>query len=279
MNLAEIKDNVVPPYISDFLYNEGFDYANRIFYAILILIIGYYCVRFVNMFTQKVLKKAKIESSIRSFLTNIIKALCYTFIVIAALSKIGIDTTSMAAAIAAAGLAIGLSLQNSLSNFAAGVMIVIFKFFRVDDFIKISDIEGTVEEISILTTTLIATDNREIIIPNSQMIAEHLVNYTKKPTRRIDIEVAVSYEEDIKHVKNILLDVLSQESRILETPAPVVVVGSLGENAVYFYVRPWVLNADYWPVRFSLLETIKSTMDRESILTPWFTYERGTKHP
>ncbi len=112
MNLAEIKDNVVPPYVSDFLYNEGFDYANRIFYAILILVIGYYCVRFVNMFTQKVLKKAKIESSIRSFLTNIIKALCYTFIVIAALSKIGIDTTSMATVIAASGLAIDLSLQN-----------------------------------------------------------------------------------------------------------------------------------------------------------------------
>ncbi|MBP9694722.1 MAG: mechanosensitive ion channel [Alphaproteobacteria bacterium] len=279
MNLAEIKDNVVPPYVSDFLYNEGFDYANRIFYAILILVIGYYCVRFVNMFTQKVLKKAKIESSIRSFLTNIIKALCYTFIVIAALSKIGIDTTSMAAAIAAAGLAIGLSLQNSLSNFAAGVMIVIFKFFRVDDFIQVADIEGTVEEISILTTTLIAKDNREIIIPNSQMISGHLINYSKKPTRRVDIEIAVSYEENIKTVQNILLDILAQDPRILADPKPDVVVGRLDENAVHFYVRPWVLNADYWPVKFDLLANIKTAMDRESILTPWLTYERGTKHP
>ncbi len=244
-------------------------YLFRLVSAVLILYLGRWAVRGgINLF-RGFLRRKKVDETLVSFFSNLLQSVLMVLILIAALAQVGIQTTSLVALLGAAGLAVGLSLQGSLSNFAAGVLIVIFKPFRVGDAIEAAGVLGIVEEIGILTAELRTPDNRKVLVPNSKIMADSIVNYTAKPTRRLDLKVQVSYSDDLQKVRRVLESVLAEEPRLLKDPAPVIGVLELGENGVTFAVRPWVSTADYWPVFFALNQRIKERFDQEGITIPF----------
>lgn len=244
-------------------------YIIKVFLAIVIFFIGKFVIGKLVSLAKLAMRKARLDEALVGFAGNIMYALAMAFVVIASLSQLGIETTSLAAVIAAAGLAIGLALQDSLSNFSAGVMIILFRPFKVGDFIEAGGISGTVEEISIFTTHFKSPDNKVIIVPNGSVMKGSITNYSTKPTRRVDMIVGVSYDDDLSKVKAVLEKILSEEERILSEPAPVIAVSELADSSVNLVVRPWVNTADYWPVKFDLTEKIKMTFDKEDISIPF----------
>lgn len=215
------------------------------------------------------LEKRKIEASLVGFIAAIAHAALVAFVVIAAMGKVGIPTTSFVAVVGAAGLAIGLALQGSLSNFAAGVLIIIFKPYKVGDYVVVGGAEGSVEDIGIFTTTVVTLDNRTQIIPNAVATGGMIENYTKKGTRRLDLVAGVSYGDDIRKVKKILQDILDTESRILKDPTPTIGLMEMGDSSVNFAFRPWVKVEDYWDLFFDLQEQIKLRFDEAGITIPF----------
>ncbi len=213
--------------------------------------------------------KGKVDPTLISFLGHMIYIALLTFVVLAALGQLGIQTTSFIAVIGAAGLAVGLALQGSLSNFAAGVLMIIFRPFKVGDLIEAAGVLGTVEEILIFTTQVKTPDNKTVIIPNSKLTSDNITNYTAKPERRLDMVFGVSYSDDIDKVKIVISDVLSQDDRILASPAPTIGLLEMGDSSINFAVRPWVRPADYWDVLFNINETMKKRFDDEGISIPF----------
>ena len=191
------------------------------------------------------------------------------FVIIASLNRLGVNTTSLVALLGAAGLAIGLSLQDSLKNFAAGVMIILFKPFKLGDFVEAGGATGVVENISIFSTKFKTGDNKEVIVSNGNIYGGMIVNYTAKETRRIDMVIGIGYNDDIKKAKNIITEILDADERILLDPAPSVSIGELGDSSVNFNVRPWVKTEDYWAVRSDTLEKIKLAFDENGISIPY----------
>jgi small conductance mechanosensitive channel len=191
------------------------------------------------------------------------------FVVVAALGQLGIQTTSFIAILGAAGLAIGLALQGSLANFAAGFLMIIFRPFKVGDFIEGAGVAGVVEEIQVFTTTLKTGDNKIIIVPNAKLSGDNIINYSAQETRRVDMTVGVSYSADLSKVREVLLDIISKEARILPEPAPLVAVAELADSSVNFVVRVWTKTGDYWGVKFDMTETIKNRFDAEGIGIPF----------
>jgi small conductance mechanosensitive channel len=215
------------------------------------------------------MERRDVDQALTGFVENLINALVVTFAVIAALNKLGIQTTSLIAVVGAAGLAIGLALKDSLGNFAAGVMILIFKQFKAGDFIEAAGVLGVVETLNVFSTQLKTGDNKTVYVPNGKLIGDNIINYSAKPTRRIDMVVGVSYDADLSHVKKVLEDILAKESRILEDPAPTIGVLALADNSVNFAFRPWVNAADYWGVHFDLHAAVKTRFDEEGIGIPY----------
>jgi len=213
--------------------------------------------------------KGDVDVTLVSFAGNLIYVALLAFVIIAALGQLGIQTTSFIAILGAAGLAVGLALQGSLANFAAGVLMVIFRPFQVGDFIEGAGVAGTVEEIQIFTTQLKTPDNKTIIIPNAKMTEGNITNYSNKGTRRVDLIFGIGYGDDIDKARNLIQDELSREKRILPEPAPQIVVVELAESSVNFAVRPWVNAGDYWNVYFDLTENVKKRFDAEGITIPF----------
>jgi len=244
-------------------------YLIRVISALLILYFGRLAVRWgINLF-RDYLRRKKVDETLVSFFSNLAQSTLMVMVLIAALAQLGVQTTSLIALLGAAGLAVGLSLQGSLSNFAAGVLIVIFKPFRVGDAIEAGGVLGIVEEIGILTTELRSPDNRKIIVPNSKIMADSIVNYTAKPTRRLDLKVQVSYADDLQKARRVVEEILAGEPRVLKDPSPVIGVLELGDNGVTLAIRPWVNTTDYWPVMFALNERIKERFAQEGITIPF----------
>ncbi len=244
-------------------------YGLKIAMAIAIFFIGKKLVQIAVSILKKMMTKAKVDETLVSFSGNIFFGLAMAFVVIAALSQLGIETTSLVAIIAGAGLAIGLALQGSLSNLAAGVMIILFRPFKLGDVVDISGVIGKVEEISIFTTSLTTGDNQLVIIPNSTVTGGNITNITAKPQRRIDLIVGVGYGDDLKKVKKVLSAIVEKNEYVLKTPAPTIAVSELADNSVNLVVRPWVKTKDYWTARFELMEAIKTTFDKEGISIPF----------
>lgn len=244
-------------------------YGVKLVSAILIFLIGKMVVGLLVDIVKKLMAKSNVDTTLISFSGNILYWLGLTFIIIAALSKLGIETTSLAATIAAAGLAIGLALQSSLANFASGVMLILFKPFKKGDYVEVAGTAGSVDNISIFTTTLKTPDNKVVIIPNGGITSDNIINYSAESKRRLDLIVGVGYEADLKQTKEVLNKVLSEESRILNDPEPTVAVSELGDSAVNLVVRPWVKTEDYWPVNFTLTENIKLALDEANISIPY----------
>jgi small conductance mechanosensitive channel len=215
------------------------------------------------------MKKTKVDTTLHGFTKNLVYISLLVFVIIAAISRLGFQTTSFVAVIGAAGLAVGLALQGSLANFAAGVLLVIFKPFRVGDFIEISGVKGVVQEIAIFNTTINSPDNVRIIVANAQVTSGNIVNYTANGTRRVDLVIGVSYEDDLQKARQVMLDLIIADKRILQKPVPVIAVSQLADSSVNFVVRPWCNTDDYWDVYFDLTEKIKVALDHNGISIPF----------
>lgn len=237
--------------------------------AIIILVVGRWLAKFISKLVAKAMTKAKIDATLTRFVQHLCQIALLVFVIIAALQKLGVPVGNFVVVIGAAGLAIGFALQGSLSNFAAGIMLIIFKPFKVGDFIEAAGKMGTVKEIQIFNTILNSPDNVRVIIPNGQVTGGNIMNFTVNGTRRIDLVVGVSYEDDLKKTQEVIEEVIKSDDRILQEPAYTVAVSELGDSSVNFVVRPWVNAADYWSVRFDLIEGIKLALDKNGISIPY----------
>ena len=244
-------------------------YGLPLIWGLLIFVIGRMVAKIITNVIGSILTKSNVDETLIKFSKSISYIGLMLFVILATLEKVGIQTTSFAAVIAAAGLAIGFALQGSLSNFASGVMLIVFRPFKAGDFVEVNGISGVVEEIQIFTTQLKSPDNKRIIIPNGQVTSASIINYSSNPTRRVDLVIGVGYDDDIKKTKELLEEILNSEDRILEEPEATIGLLELGENSVNFAVRPWVNTEDYWPVYFALQEEIKVRFDENEISFPY----------
>jgi small conductance mechanosensitive channel len=215
------------------------------------------------------MQKSNMDKTLETFICNLVRLVLVVFVVIAAVNQLGVQTTSMIAVLGAAGLAVGLALQGSLSNFASGVLIVLFRPYKAGDYIEAAGIAGSVEEVQILTTILKTGDNKRIIVPNSQIMGSIITNYSSNDQRRIDLVVGVSYDDDLDKVRDEFIALVAAEDRILDDPSCLIAVSELADSSVNFVVRPWVKAADYSAVKFSLTEAIKKRFDEVGISFPF----------
>ncbi len=237
--------------------------------AIVIFAVGWWAAKKIRNLIIVILNRKNIDPMLVSFCSNVSYIALVAFVIIAALESLGVKTTSFVAIIGAAGLAIGLSLQSSLSNFAAGIMIIFFRPFKVGDFIEAAGISGVVEGIQIFSTQLRTGDNKVIIVPNASVIGGNITNYSAKDERRIDLVFGIGYGDDLKKAKNILQQLVEADERILKDPVPVIAVSALADNSVNILVRPWVKTADYWIVYWDFTEAVKLKFDAEDISIPY----------
>ena len=244
-------------------------YSLNIIGAILIFLVGKWLARRISNLVAKLLERNKIDLALAHFLANLTYYSLIVLVVVAAAGRLGINTTSFLTIIGAAGLAVGLALKDSLSNFAAGVMLILFRPFTIGDVVSTAGITAKVEKITIFNTLFCSSDNQLIIVPNNKIISDIITNITAKDTRRIDLTVGISYSDDMAKTKDILIRLAKEESRILTDPAPTVAVAELADSSVNLVFRPWVKTAEYWDVRFDLTERIKNRLDEAGISIPF----------
>ncbi|WP_166383639.1 mechanosensitive ion channel family protein [Polaribacter sp. 11A2H] len=252
-------------------YLEGLiiEYTPKVLVALAILIIGLLVIKLIVKGAKKAMTKSDLDVTLQTFLGNLISWTLKILLIIVVISKLGVETTSFAAILAAAGLAVGLALQGSLANFAGGILIMIFKPFKLGDFIEAQGESGTVKKIEIFTTKLNTTDNKEIIIPNGTLSNGNIVNYSTEATRRVDFTFGVGYDSDIKKTKDILYGILNTHPLILKTPAAAVNLSELGDSSLNFFTRGWVKKEDYWTVKFEVMEQVKEALDEAGIDIPY----------
>ena len=246
-----------------------FLYAPKVITALLILFIGLYAIKIIIKSSRKLMQKRGVDITLQKFLGNLIGWILKVLLFITVISQLGVATTSFAAIIAAAGLAIGLALQGSLGNFAGGVLIMIFKPIKIGDFIEAQGESGTVKEIEIFTTKLNTPDNKEVIIPNGALSNGNIVNYSTEATRRIDFTFGVGYDSDIRKTKEIIFDVINNHPLILKEPATAVNLSELADSSINFFTRAWVKKEDYWTVKFDVIEQTKEALDAAGIDIPY----------
>ncbi len=251
------------------IQTKGVDLAINVVIALLIFYVGKLVVGLVVRALHKVMQRQEVDKTLETFICNLVRVVLLVVVAIAAISALGIETTSFIAIFGAAGLAVGLALQGSLSNFASGVLIVLFRPYRVGDFVEAAGISGVVEQVQILTTVLRTGDNKQIIVPNGQIMDSIITNYSANETRRVDMVVGVSYDDDLDKVRATIQELVAAEERILDEPACTIAVSELADSSVNFVVRPWVKTPDYWGVMFDLTEAIKKRFDKEGISFPF----------
>ncbi|MEZ8608976.1 MULTISPECIES: small-conductance mechanosensitive channel MscS [Vibrio] len=244
-------------------------YGVNIISALIILFIGNLIVKAVANSVSKVLQKKKMDQAVVEFVHGLVRYLLFVIVLIAALGRLGVQTASVVAVIGAAGLAVGLALQGSLSNFAAGVLIVAFRPFKSGDYVEIGGVAGSVDSIQIFQTVLTTPDNKMVVVPNGSVIGSPITNYSRHATRRIDLMIGVSYNADLQKAKALLTKICESDERVLKEPGVQVGVHTLADSSVNFVVRPWVSTADYWNVYFDLMQAIKEGLDNEGIEIPF----------
>ncbi|MDX1564479.1 MAG: mechanosensitive ion channel [Phycisphaeraceae bacterium] len=245
------------------------DFGLKLAVALVIFVLGRWVAMLITRLVRKAMERAKLEKTLIAFTEDIVYVALLLFVVLAALSHMGLQTASLIAVIGAAGLAVGLALQGSLANFAAGALLVIFRPFRVGDLIEGSGELGVVEKIEIFTTQIRKLDNKTVIIPNAKLTTDNIINYSAKGQLRVDMVIGVSYSADIDQTRKVIQEVIEGESRVLKDPAPTIGVLALADSSVNFAVRPWVNSPDYWPVWFELTEKIKKALDAADITIPF----------
>ena len=254
---------------NDLLNQYVIPWAINIALALAVFIIGRWVAKAITNTIKRVMTKYQVDGTLVGFTGNIVYTVLLVVVVIAALDRLGVDTTSVLAVFAAAGLAVGLALKDSLSNFSAGVMLILFKPFKVGDFVEAGGTSGIVEDIGIFNTLMRTPDNREVTVPNSHIYGGIITNVTARDTRRIDLVVGIGYDDNIKKAKQLVMELMQADERILEDPAPSVVVLELGESSVDLAIRPWSKTSDFWAVRCELIENIKATFDKNGISIPF----------
>ena len=242
------------------------DYSPKFISACLILFVGLYAIRLINRFMRKLMSKQNLDPTLTKFLADILLWVLKVLLFVTFISKLGIETSSFVAILGAMGLAVGLSLQGSLSNFAGGMLIILFKPFKVHDTIEAQGVIGTVSEIQIFVTKLIGANNQTIFVPNGALSNGNIINYSLQKIRRADLTLAISYDTDIKKVKEIITVILQSNPKVLITPAPEVAVKNLTDNAIQLSIRPWATNEDYGVVFSETLENCKLAFDAAGIV-------------
>ncbi|MGL5036358.1 MAG: mechanosensitive ion channel domain-containing protein [Aeromonas sp.] len=251
--------------------NQGLliEYGVNIAAALLTLLIGYIAANLISSGVVKVMQARKLDITITHFIGSILKYAILVFVVIAALGRVGVQTASFVAIIGAAGLAIGLALQGSLSNFAAGFLLIIFRPIKAGEFIEVAGTAGAVQSVQLFTTVLTSADNKMVVVPNSAILNGTIVNYSRMDTRRVDMTFGIGYGSDLRKAKQLLERLVNEEPRILKDPTVTIAVGALADSSVNIVVRPWVKTADYWGVWFDFHEKVKLTFDAEGIEIPF----------
>lgn len=257
------------PPLMEKIQTMGLEYGAKILGALIVLIIGMWIAKMIKKGIVKVMENRKVDPTLISFCSSMLYVAMQIFVIVAALEKLDIKTTSFIAILGAAGLAIGLALQGSLANFASGVLMIIFKPIKVGDFVEAGGAVGSVVEIGIFTTILKMPDNKKVIIPNAHVTGGNITNFNVNGTRRIEIIAGISYDDDIDKTKAILNNILASDDRILKDPAPQVAMSAMADSSVNFVVRPWVKPEDYWGVFFDTTETIKKKFDEADITIPF----------
>jgi len=250
-------------------YNLIVEFGPKLIAAIAIWIIGSWIIKLILKGVKKMMNKGDYDESLKKFLTNLVSWVLKIVLIVVVLGTVGVETTSFAAILAAAGLAIGLALQGSLGNFAGGVLIMIFKPIKIGDLIEAQGELGVVKEIEIFTTKLLTPTNKEVIIPNGALSNGNIVNYSTEGKLRVDLTFGVGYDSDIKQTKDVLMQVLTSNPKVLQDPAPTVNVSELADSSVNFAVRPWCTVADYWDVYFETHENVKIALDAAGIEIPY----------
>ncbi len=254
---------------SDLAIMYASEYGLKIVSALLIFIIGKWAVKKITSLTKSLMKKADLDQTLVEFAESVIYFVLLLMVVLASLNALGINTTSFLAVFGAASLAIGLALQGSLANVGAAVLIIIFRPFKVGDFVEAGGATGTVEDVNLFSTIIAPLDNRTVIVPNAAIIGGNITNYSKKENRRVDHVFGIGYGDDLKLAKETLMEIMKADERVLRDPEPFVAVGELGDNSVNFIVRAWVETDDYWDVYFDMLERVKLTFDEKGISFPY----------
>ncbi|MDP8298523.1 MAG: mechanosensitive ion channel [Candidatus Tantalella remota] len=251
------------------IYEYIATYGLNVLAAALIFFIGRWLAGVVANLLEKMMNKTNLDATLATFVKNIAYVALLIFVFIAALGKLGVQTTSFIAVIGAAGLAVGLALQGSLANFAAGVLLIMFKPFKTGDFIEGAGTMGTVKEVHIFNTIISTPDNKKVIIPNAKITNDNITNFSAIDQRRIDLVFGISYDDDIRKAKEVLLGIISSDDRVLKDPEPVVAVSELGDSSVNMVCRPWVKPENYWAVRFDTLEKGKIELEAAGITIPF----------
>lgn len=251
------------------IYEYIAKYGLRIVGALVIFLIGKWLAGVISRLVEKSLIKAHVEKTLAQFARHMTYIGVLISVVIAALAAVDVETTQFAVVIGAAGLAVGLALQGSLANFASGFLMIIFRPFKVGDFIEAAGTKGTVKEIGIFNTFINTPDNIRAIVPNSKLTGDNILNYTANGTRRVDLVIGVSYEDDLKKAKEVIETVLANDERVLEEPSSTVAVSELGDSSVNFVVRPWVNSTDYWNVYFDTTANVKFSLEENDITIPF----------
>jgi len=244
-------------------------YAIKLFSAAAIFVVGRWVVKRLVSWAERLMAQRNVDAAVSHFLANLLNWGLLAAVVIAALGQLGVQTASLVAVVGAAGLAIGLALQGSLSNFAAGVLLLVFRPFKLGDYVEMAGIAGSVSRIQIFTTELNSPDNKKIIVPNGRVIASNIINYSANDKRRIDLVFSVSYSDDLTKAQRLLRELLAAEPRVLAEPAPLVAVHTLADSSVNIIARPWVASGDYWAVHYALTEGAKRAFDDNGITIPF----------
>jgi small conductance mechanosensitive channel len=251
------------------VYGYMIGYGLDLIAAVLIFVVGKWAAKTASRLIEDMLVRTHVDATLAKFIKHLSYVAFMAFVVIAALSKVGVQTTSLVAIIGAAGLAVGLALQGSLSNFAAGVMLILFKPFKVGDAIEAGGTMGTVDEIQIFNTVINAPDNRRIVVPNAKITGDNITNFSDVPHRRIELKFSISYSDDMKKAKDVLMKLMSSDPRVLKDPAPMVAVAELADYSVNLICRPWVKPVDYWNVYYDMTEKGKLALEANGMTIPF----------
>lgn len=254
---------------SDMAITYASEYGMKIVAAFLIFIIGKWAVNKITTLIKNVMEKAKIDKTLSEFAESLIYFVLFLMVILASLNALGINTTSFIAVFGAASLAVGLALQGSLANIGAAVLIIVFRPFKVGDFIEAGGASGTVSDVNLFSTIISPVDNRTIIVPNAAVIGGNITNFSNKPQRRVDHVFGIGYDDDLKLAKTVLMEIMQEDERILKEPAPFVAVSELGDNSVKLLTRAWVDTPNYWNVHFEMLEKVKLTFDEKGLSFPY----------
>jgi small conductance mechanosensitive channel len=265
--IEHVEDKVT--HYTDIAMNYATEYGLKVLGALLIFFIGKWVARKIVTLMRRGMERANVDPTLISFASNALYVVLIIMIIVAAISNVGVETTSFMAIFGAAGLAIGLALKDTLANVGAAVLIIFFRPFKVGDFIEASGVMGNVKSINLFSTTLTTADNRSIIIPNGALIAGNIINYTGNQTRRIDMAFVIDYKDNLKVAKEVVMSVLQAHEKVLNDPEPIVAVGALERDGVQLIARPWVAVENYWDVMFEITELVKLEFDKHKITVPF----------